>query len=78
MIDPRRIGGIFAILVIAAPAPSAQGRSLLLPTCISGRLVMIDLPPDPAHRGRDDCCRKGCHAASDRRKKGGDVRPGCC
>ncbi|MEQ1537831.1 MAG: hypothetical protein ABL928_02790 [Sphingorhabdus sp.] len=78
MIRPHSVSAIFAIVIIALPTPPLQGRSLMVPTCLGGPSVKIDLPPDPLEQERHGCCRKGCHAANDRRKKANDLLPDCC
>lgn len=73
--------GVFAGLVISVPLPAAQtSTSLEVATCAGGT-VRIELPSGqaPAPGGDDhECCRKGCHAGSDRRKKNGTLSDGCC
>lgn len=75
-----RIGiAILAGLALSAPSPSyAQGRSIKVANCLGG-MDRIDLPADPDQPMRHDCCKKGCHAANDRRKKQQDQDgDGCC
>ncbi|MBK8629676.1 MAG: hypothetical protein IPN84_05585 [Sphingomonadales bacterium] len=73
--------GVIAGLVISVPLPAAQvSTSLEVATCAGGT-VRIDLPSGgaPVPGGEDhDCCRKGCHAGSDRRKKNGTLSDSCC
>jgi hypothetical protein len=77
----RRVNPILAllsILILSTPAPaSSRARSIMVANCLGG-MVRIDLPTDPAQPTGDQCCAKGCHAASDRRKKGQDDEALCC
>jgi hypothetical protein len=65
---------LISSLALTAPVPPmAQGRSMLVATCMGGS-SRIDIPADPSTPTGHECCKKGCHAASIRRKKqkGGD------
>ncbi len=75
----RAFTPIFA-LAIMLPAPMAQARVIAAPMC-NGGTTQITLPngtggPMPAED--HDCCRKGCHAGSDRRKKANQLNDSCC
>jgi hypothetical protein len=75
-VDP--LVALLASLALCAPAPAiAQGRFLMVANCLGGA-TRIDLPADPAEPSSHDCCKKGCHAASDRRKKGQQDGENCC
>ena len=75
----RAFTPIFA-LAIMLPAPVAQARVIAALMC-NGGTTQITLPtgmegPMPAED--HDCCRKGCHAGSDRRKKANRLNDSCC
>jgi hypothetical protein len=40
---------------------------MIVPTCMGGS-SRIDIPADPSMPTGHECCKKGCHAAGDRRK----------
>jgi hypothetical protein len=73
----RSLRALLATVALVMPAPQAQAKTLMVANCLGGA-VSIRLPVDPAQQDRHDCCRKGCHAASDRRKKRGAWGSGCC
>ena len=80
MSTPRALIPVFA-LAIMLPAPMAQARSIEVGMCNGGtqRIVLPNGRGGPMPADDHECCRKGCHAGSDRRKKGnqlGDDR--CC
>jgi hypothetical protein len=69
---------LISSLALAAPAPVAgQGRMMIVPTCMGGS-SRIDIPADPSMPTGHECCKKGCHAAGDRRKKQQGQNEGCC
>lgn len=80
MILLRALTPIFA-LAIMLPAPAARARTIEVGMC-NGGTTRITLPDgnDGGQSPRDDheCCRKGCHAGSDRRKKQNQLNDGCC
>jgi len=50
----------------------------MVANCLGG-MNRIDIPADPAQPMGHECCKKGCHAANDRRKKQqGQDEDGCC
>ncbi len=76
-----RIVALFATLALAQPAPgiAATKRVLLMPLCNGGTAV-VELPEQPGQGGQGgdhDCCRKACHAASERRKRLNNIGD-CC
>jgi hypothetical protein len=76
-LEMHSFAAIVAIIVLALPSPQAQSKTLMVVNCLGGPSA-IRVPMDPAQRDRHDCCRKGCHAASERRKKGASDRAACC
>lgn len=78
----RRINPIIAalsVISLSMPLPAtAQARSIMVPNCLGG-MDRIDLPADPTKPSDHGCCNKGCHAATDRRKKNqSDSHDDCC
>ncbi len=75
----RAVTPIFA-LAIMLPVPMAQARVINAPMCTGGT-TQISLTKDaggPMPADDHDCCRKGCHAGSDRRKKANQLNDSCC
>ena len=75
----RALTPVFA-LAIMLPVPAAQARVITVGMC-NGGTSQITLPngtggPMPADD--HECCRKGCHAGSDRRKKQNQLNYSCC
>jgi hypothetical protein len=73
-----RSATLLGIAALVAPvyAP-ASGKSIMVSNCGSG-MIRIDFPADPARPADHECCRKGCHAANDRRKKDGILAASSC
>ncbi len=70
---------VFA-LAIMLPPPLAQARVITVGMC-SGGTAHITLPNgtgSPLPADDHECCRKGCHAGSDRRKKANQLTDSCC
>lgn len=75
----RALTPVFA-LAIMLPAPMAQARTIEVGMC-NGGTERIVLPPGTGGQPPADdheCCRKGCHAGSDRRKKQNQLNDSCC
>jgi hypothetical protein len=75
----RAVTPIFA-LAIMLPAPMAQARVINAAMC-NGGTTQITLPTGtggPMPADDHECCRKGCHAGSDRRKKANQLTDSCC
>jgi len=75
----RAVAPIFA-LAIMLPAPMAQARVIIAPMC-NGGTTQITLPKGmggPMPADDHECCRKGCHAGADRRKKANQLNDSCC
>jgi hypothetical protein len=71
MMTERRVTPGLAMLsamILAFPGPAAQAKTLNVANC-NGGMTRIDLPINPMQQDEHECCRKGCHAANDRRKK---------
>jgi hypothetical protein len=78
----KRLASLWAIVVLALPPPSAQGKTIRVGLC-GGAKTRIAIPVNQSFPGRNDahdCCKKGCHAANDRRKRLGLATGGddCC
>lgn len=78
----RRVNPLMALLsalALSIPAPAAaQAQSIMVGDCLGGatRIIIPGKAPAPDPH---ECCKKGCHAAGDRRKKGqSDLEDGCC
>lgn len=59
-----------AVIIILPPVP-ASGRSTMVAVCGTPNLrFYLPIKPNlPTESDGHDCCKKGCHAASDRRKR---------
>lgn len=75
----RSLYPVFA-LAIMLPAPMAQGRTIEVGMCNGGtsRIVLPNGSGGPMPADEHDCCRKGCHAGTDRRKKSNELNDSCC
>lgn len=75
----RTMTPIFA-LAIMLPAPITQARTIEVGMCNGGtsRIVLPNGRGGPVPADDHDCCRKGCHAGSDRRKKQNQLDDSCC
>lgn len=72
----RRIIFCLSILALSLPVAPASGSGISIAICGEpGRSITIPMEPD-APDEKDDCRQKACHAAGDRRKKGGS-QPFC-
>ncbi|MFM7027072.1 MAG: hypothetical protein ACKOXK_00130 [Chakrabartia sp.] len=79
MILPGRALAPLWVLALLLPAPALPAAVAVIPMC-SGGAVRAVLPldqPKPASSDHD-CCRKACHAGSDRRKRHGLLSDTCC
>jgi hypothetical protein len=67
-------------VILAVPVPSAQGKTILIPMSMCNSSAQkLTVPVDPSQQDTHHCCRKACHAASDRRKKAGALfQQDCC
>lgn len=75
----RALTPLFA-LAIMLPAPIAQARTIEVGMCNGGtqQIVLPNGSGEPMPADEHDCCRKGCHAGTDRRKKQNLFDNGCC
>ena len=77
----NRFAALLAILILALPSVPAKGKSIMVGVCGEGD-VRISIPvkaPLPGEGSEHGCCKKGCHAANDRKKKAdGTDEDGCC
>ncbi len=80
----RLLAAAIGSLAISLPSPGLFAQSLAVGSCLGfgesagagSAASRIVLPPNPMQPDRHQCCRKGCHAAQERRKKGALVAPG--
>ncbi len=78
MIVPLRGLSPLWALALLLPAPGVQAKVVRIPMCGGGART-LPLPGAPVPVSDDhDCCRKACHAASDRRKKSSLSKIDCC
>jgi hypothetical protein len=70
MITPRLIAGV----ALSLPMPGAAAP-MMVTTCAGGSVALPVEGPEPA--SDHGCCRKACHAGTDRRKRGA-LEGGCC
>lgn len=78
MIPPARGLAPLWMAALVLPTPMAQAKVVTIAMCGGGSRT-INLPlngPDPLDDSHD-CCRKACHAGTDRRKKS-DLDLSCC
>ena len=78
----KRIAALLAITILVLPPAPAAAESIMVGVCGEGD-VRISIPvkaPMPGEGGNQGCCKKGCHAASDRKKKADDTADddSCC
>ena len=84
MMRPSPFALVLSAVALSFPAlpPAARAATTLkLPVCGGGSqtLTIGGRPASPGEHDDHSCCRKGCHAANDRRKKGdGELMPDCC
>lgn len=77
----KRLAALLAITILVVPPAPATARSIRVGVCGDGDM-RISIPvkaPLPGERDGHGCCKKGCHATNERRKKADgitDVR--CC
>ena len=77
----NRIAALTFALALALPPPEAKAQVLTLGTCAGGS-VTIEVPgSDGSGGGHGDdhgCCKRACHAGTERRKRGGVTLNDCC
>jgi hypothetical protein len=73
-----RCSALLGVMVLIAPTPAISGKSIMVANCGGSAPQRIDIPADPGTPSEQECCRKGCHAGSDRRKKMGSAFSDCC
>lgn len=78
----KHLLSLFAIGVLLVPPMPAQGKSIMVGVCGEDglRIAIPVKAPAPEQGGDHSCCPKGCHAASDRRKRLGGMMDddSCC
>lgn len=77
----KRLAPLLAITILIMPPAPATAKSIMVGVCGEGD-VRIAIPikaPLRGEGGDHGCCKKGCHAASERKKKAdGTSDDGCC
>ncbi len=77
----KRLATLLAITILVMPPAPASAKSITISVCGEGD-VRISIPfkaPLPSEGGDHGCCKKGCHAANERKKKAdGTTNDGCC
>jgi hypothetical protein len=77
----KRIMTVMAIAILIAPPAPASARSIMVGVCGDNN-VRVTIPvkaPLPGETGDHGCCKKGCHAANERKKKAdGTNEADCC
>lgn len=72
---------MLAIMILVMPPAPATAKSIMIGVCGESN-VRISIPlkaPLPGEGDDHGCCKKGCHAANERRKKAdGTTDDGCC
>lgn len=77
----KRLASLLAITILVFPPTPATAKSIMVGVCGDGdmRSAIPFKTPLPGEGGDHGCCKKGCHAANDRRKKAdGTTDDGCC
>lgn len=76
---------VFSALALMVPQAPAAASPIMVKMCGSGlRMALPTRLPMPGKNVDDDCCKKGCHAANDRKKRligqagDADDDEGCC
>jgi hypothetical protein len=77
----KRLAALLAIITLVIPPSPVSAKSIMVGVCGEGEL-RISIPvkaPWPGEGGDHSCCKKGCHAANERKKKiDGTTDDGCC
>ena len=77
----KRLIALFSAAILIAPPLPAAGKSIMVGVCGDNN-VRISIPikaPLPGKGDDHSCCKKGCHAANERKKKAdGTDDDGCC
>lgn len=72
---------LFSVVILIAPPVPASGKSIMVGVCGDSN-VRISIPvkaPLPGEGNDHNCCKKGCHAANERKKRAdGTDDDGCC
>lgn len=70
----------FTVLALGLPVTLTYPKTITMIMCSGAtRTITLDQDPsEPAHDEGRDCCKKACHAANDRRKRGSGVTLSCC
>lgn len=77
----KRLAPLLAITILIMPPAPATAESIRVGVCGEGDM-RISIPvkaPLPGEGGDHGCCKKGCHAANERKKKAdGTTNDECC
>jgi hypothetical protein len=76
----KRLCALLSVAVLIAPPVQADAKSVMVGLCGGGN-VRVSIPFKAPLPGGDDhgCCKKGCHAANERKKKAdGTDDDDCC
>lgn len=82
----RRVATLAAVLALIMPPMPVAARAIIVDICGKpGARMALPVKPRLPQEGDDHgCCKKGCHAANERKKRtSGDVddgigEDGCC
>jgi hypothetical protein len=77
----KRLASLLAFTILVVPPKPVTAKSIVVGVCGEGD-ARISIPvkaPLPGEGGDHGCCKKGCHAANDRKKRlDGTTDDGCC
>ncbi len=77
----KRLIALFSAAILIVPAGAAAGKSIMVEVCgdSDARISIPVKAPLPGEGDDHSCCKKGCHAANERKKKAdGTDGDGCC
>ncbi len=77
----KRLASLLAITILVVPPAPATAKSIMVGVCGEGdvRISIQVKAPLPGEGSDHNCCKKGCHAANERKKKAdGTTDDGCC
>jgi len=72
--------GVIAVFVLIVPTPPAPAKSIMTGVCGDPGVRVVLAVKSPSRGDQHDNCKKGCHAANDRKRRSdGSVKDeGCC
>lgn len=77
----KRLASLLAITILVVPPTPVTAKSIVVGVCgeSDARISIPVKTPLPGEGGDHGCCKKGCHAANDRKKRvDGNTDDGCC